>query len=158
MTKDQEIALMNSRNIAVELMKMVKQDVPFVSEKDALDMHERITRALFDRYENWNKDEIKPEAKQRLGAMIGAMMENNGVTGKNIEKMESTSAPKATPTEPILNTDPKIKEFVDADIEKASTKEELESVKAKILASTKISLTDQAFFIGRINKKMDKAK
>ena len=63
--RDRSIVFQNSRNVAAELLKTLKRDVPFESEKDILEAHNRLTQALYQQWVQFRQETINPTETSR---------------------------------------------------------------------------------------------
>ena len=162
--QDRSIVFQNSRNVAAELLKTLKRDVPFETEKDILETHDRLTQALYQQYNLFRKETIgtddntADETEVRKTAPAKAP-ETKSETPKAEAVEPKTETPKAeavaTPVAPkaVATSEPSVLAMVQKAVDAVSTKDACEELKAKILKATKLSLQDQSTLIAKLEAK-----
>ena len=145
--RDWSIAYHSANNVAAELLKELKRDVPFESVKDLVAVHTEIRNSLMASYNEFNNSLVDgiPQAKVETHAPT--------VT-------TSAPAPVDAPVQtqpPVTPATPEsIKTAINMAIDGANTIDELNSIKERILKATKISLEDQSAFIEKVDEKKSK--
>jgi hypothetical protein len=134
--------------IAAELLKTLKRDVPFETEKDILDAHARMTEALF-------KNSIHFRGEATSVTDTSAQQPEVPKDAPTTPAAAKVETPKAEPTPKAVTTsEPAVLAMVQKAVDAVATKEGCEELKAKILKATKISLQDQSMLLGKLDAKL----
>ncbi len=139
---DKSISFQNSRNVAAELLKTLKRDVPFETEKDILEAHNRLTQALYQQYLTFRGEVPSP-------AVVAPIATPAIIAPITDKPVASTPTLKA-----ILTSEPAVLAMVQKAVDAVTTKEACTELKEKVLKATKISLQDQAMLLAKIDVKI----
>jgi hypothetical protein len=139
--RDRSIVFQNGRNVAAELLKTLKRDVPFETEKDILKAHDSLTQALYQQYCVFREGLVNPKEEVQV--------ETLGVKPEVKTKVE----PKVKMTKALDRSEPAVVAMVQKAIDAVSTKEGCVELEAKILKATKINVEDQAKLLAQLEAK-----
>lgn len=149
--RDRSIVFQNSRNVAAELLKTLKRDVPFETEKDILEAHERLTNELYKQYCRFRAELCSPSGETNNPT-------NTATDQAEVPAVKPKTTTKATVKEKTTSkavtvSEPAVLAMVQKAVDAVSTKEGCEELKAKILKATKLSLQDQSELIAKLEAK-----
>ena len=139
--RDRSIVFQNSRNVAAELLKTLKRDVPFETEKDILEAHDRLTQALYQQYNVFREATVNPSAETPAEQAPAPV------------KTPAKAEPAKADTKAVATSEPSVLAMVQKAVDAVSTKDACEELKAKILKATKLSLQDQSTLIAKLEAK-----
>jgi hypothetical protein len=145
--RDRSIVFQNSRNVAAELLKTLKRDVPFETEQDILEAHDRLTNALYEQYCVFREKTINPTDTPANQAEIP----KDAPATPTEPKREAPKAELAPKT--VATSEPAVLAMVQKAVDAVSTRDACEELKAKILKATKLSLQDQSELIAKLEAK-----
>jgi hypothetical protein len=147
-----------SMNVAAELLKTLKRDVPFETEKDILDAHARLTQALYNesnRFQGQANSTLNTSSQQlevpKTVPSETKLPENKAAESKEGQVVAPTPA---TATKAITTSEPAVLAMVQKAVDAVATKEGAEELKAKVLRATKISLQDQSMLLAKLDAKI----
>lgn len=148
---DKSISFQNSRNVAAELLKTLKRDVPFETEKDILEAHDRLTQALYKQYCVFIEEgtEVTPVAP-----VAETEVQKEEVKASKLEAPASITPASINPPKAVTTSEPTVLAMVQKAVDAVATKEACTELKEKILKATKLSLQDQAMLLGKIDAKI----
>lgn len=149
---DKSISFQNSRNVAAELLKTLKRDVPFETEADILAAHDRLTKALYDQYLRFRGEASSTTDTPTNTVEVPKYVPATPAVAKAEVKVE-TAAPTA-PAKAIDKSEPAVLAMVQKAVDAVATKDGCTELKAKILKATKISLQDQSVLLAKLDAKM----
>ena len=149
---DKSISFQNSRNVAAELLKTLKRDVPFETEADILAAHARLTNALYAQYCDFIGESTGIE-------QVVATVPFHSETYTNVTEGEPAMTSKAevkkeAPAKAVTTSDAAVLAMVQKAVDASTTKVALTELKAKVLKATKISLQDQSELLAKIDAKI----
>ena len=153
-----ETAYNVSATIAAELLKTLKRDVPFETEKDILDAHARMTEALFKNSIHFRGEatSVTNTASQQPEVPKASAPATELPKDKTPEPTagQVMGQTKETPAKTVETSDATVLAMVQKAVDAVATKEGCEELKAKILKATKISLQDQSMLLGKLDAKL----
>lgn len=146
---DKSILFQNSSNVAAELLKTLKRDVPFETEADILAAHDRLTKSLYDQYLRFRREAVGVVDTPSNTIEVPKAVSATPAVAKEEAKVEAVAPAKA-----VTTSEPAVLAMVQKAVDAVATKEGAEELKAKILKATKISLQDQSMLLAKLDAKM----
>lgn len=146
--RDWSIAYHSANNVAAELLKQLKRDVPFESVKELMAIHTEIRESLMASYDEFNNSLV--------GGIPQAKVETPASTVATPAPVAETPIPVVTQSPVTPATPESVKTAINMAIDSANTVEELNSIKERVLKATKISLEDQSAFLSKVEEKKSK--
>lgn len=149
---DKSISFQNSRNVAAELLKTLKRDVPFETEADILAAHDRLTNALYDQYLRFRGEGVGVTDTPANTVEVPKDVPATPAVAKEEVKVEAVAP--ATPAKAVTTSEPAVLAMVQKAVDAVTTKDGCTELKAKILKATKISLQDQSMLLAKLDAKI----
>lgn len=151
--RDRSIVFQNGRNVAAELLKTLKRDVPFESEKDILEAHDRLTYALYEQYCIFREKTINPTNDIAHEVEVPKAVQPTPAATKAEEAPKSEPV-AVTATKEVTTSEPAVLAMVEKAVNAVTTKEACQELKSKVLNATKLSLQDKSMLLAKLDARI----